>query len=139
MIARYAFQPSTGFNSQPPEGGWVRIYRSPSQRSRFNSQPPEGGWVLGGLCRCAQPSFQLTAARRRLAVACYTLDDVAKVSTHSRPKAAGTTRGQPYVKEIVSTHSRPKAAGLAKNDYGDMSAVSTHSRPKAAGRYNYLH
>ena len=55
----------------------------------FNTQPPEGGWFSDGL-RCMYCDlFQHTAARRRLAY-----DDVANL-----------------VKAVVSTHSRPKAAG----------------------------
>ena len=34
-----------GFNSQPPEGGWVGGRRGEYRADRFNSQPPEGGWV----------------------------------------------------------------------------------------------
>ena len=57
-----------------------------------------------------------------------------KVSTHSRPKAAGiafvnSSIGIPF----VSTHSRPKAAGAATSTGTTSTAVSTHSRPKAAG------
>ena len=57
----------TGFNSQPPEGGWAWVYGNARVYGRFNSQPPEGGWqsVLAALNRCR------------------------RVSTHSRPKAAG--------------------------------------------------
>ena len=33
------------------------------------------------------------------------------VSTHSRPKAAGSDRKCIYTARTVSTHSRPKAAG----------------------------
>ena len=60
------------------------------------------------------------------------------VSTHSRPKAAGVimTTTSPSLK--VSTHSRPKAAGTWKQDNGCRASVSTHSRPKAAGRKNPL-
>ena len=56
------------FNSQPPEGGWMQFTPVRSTTGRFNSQPPEGGWenmVQGDVF----PSvFQLTAARRRLAI-----------------------------------------------------------------------
>ena len=59
---------------------------------RFNSQPPEGGWQDEDteLSTCAW--FQLTAARRRLEVFIlyHTLE--IPVSTHSRPKAAGSYR-----------------------------------------------
>ena len=55
------------FNSQPPEGGWHRHRRQGPSRNRFNSQPPEGGWAYQGM------KTVLT-----------------EVSTHSRPKAAGS-------------------------------------------------
>ena len=57
----------------------------------FNTQPPEGGW--GSL------------------VFHHSLDSV--VSTHSRPKAAGSSNTPYYFNFHVSTHSRPKAAGWA--------------------------
>ena len=79
-----------------------------------------------------------------------------KVSTHSRPKAAGdawrhmTAKPKQFqhtaarrrlgtgIKRCiglvkVSTHSRPKAAGQAGRNRRKVPAVSTHSRPKAAG------
>ena len=98
--------------------------------------------------------FQLTAARRRLDVWRYVIRGRLKVSTHSRPKAAGLEEARKLAFETVSTHSRPKAAGLLKpmpwlslgfqltaarrRLDGTLEAiawklVSTHSRPKAAG------
>ena len=62
-------------------------------------------WGLGN------QMFQHTAARRRLVqsqCSCYYLD---KVSTHSRPKAAGAVVVINDCAVGVSTHSRPKAAG----------------------------
>ena len=56
-----------------------------------------------------------------------------RVSTHSRPKAAGFQKAYTYTVLIVSTHSRPKAAGQSKLQQIAQKAVSTHSRPKAAG------
>ena len=35
----------TGFNTQPPEGGWVLMLSAIATRPSFNTQPPEGGWV----------------------------------------------------------------------------------------------
>ena len=77
------------------------------------------------------------------------------VSTHSRPKAAGTANGAFFstamfqhtaarrrlgikigviiFNRFVSTHSRPKAAGAATEKAAYGQSVSTHSRPKAAG------
>ena len=37
---------ATCFNTQPPEGGWLRHSSNFSRRFCFNTQPPEGGWFL---------------------------------------------------------------------------------------------
>ena len=55
-----------GFNTQPPEGGWRTNGANPAQIGCFNTQPPEGGWIAAPLVKHIQ-----------------------RVSTHSRPKAAG--------------------------------------------------
>ena len=54
------------FNTQPPEGGWDLFLIKPIHHLGFNTQPPEGGWVYN------DPILL-----------------IGKVSTHSRPKAAG--------------------------------------------------
>ena len=33
-----------GFNTQPPEGGWLYLSQSICRLFCFNTQPPEGGW-----------------------------------------------------------------------------------------------
>ena len=147
-----------GFNTQPPEGGWKRLFLQPFCFVCFNTQPPEGGW-----------DEKETA---------FPQD---RVSTHSRPKAAGPTAIFCFKFFIVSTHSRPKAAGftfigrrynntqfqhtaarrrldvhisLSKMNKrfntqppeggwvcfrprGFVRVVSTHSRPKAAGHSGF--
>ncbi len=55
--------------------------------------------------------FQHTAARRRLVEGLIGNIYDLKVSTHSRPKAAGLLLAIWLLIGIVSTHSRPKAAG----------------------------
>ena len=55
----------------------------------FNTQPPEGGWIKRGIAAIPQVA----------------------VSTHSRPKAAGSITFSRPITNTVSTHSRPKAAG----------------------------
>ena len=47
-LAREAFVDAltTGFNTQPPEGGWGCTTAENSRLYRFNTQPPEGGWCL---------------------------------------------------------------------------------------------
>ena len=107
------------FNTQPPEGGWSRRSFRFRAESCFNTQPPEGGWF----------------------VVIVMIDSFFCVSTHSRPKAAGTIFAntlkamvkfqhtaarrrlvrqlwQVLRENMVSTHSRPKAAGLASINLG---------------------
>ena len=82
---------------------------------------------------------------------------IAKVSTHSRPKAAASLlASNPYPiwfqhtaarrrllrvgsliisQGVVSTHSRPKAAAIGLEGEVINLRVSTHSRPKAAAPY----
>ena len=60
----------------------------------------------------ASKPFQLTAARRRLDSDQATPLSEVTISTHSRPKAAGTFITDSKGRLIVSTHSRPKAAGI---------------------------
>ncbi len=112
---------------------------------------------LGARCKSSSPStpFQLTAARRRLGVYRPNLRRIFKVSTHSRPKAAGPSNPLNGLRILsfnsqppeggwkisdglrrggrVSTHSRPKAAGITASNIHPSKQVSTHSRPKAAG------
>ena len=194
-----AGQGRCGFNTQPPEGGWTKIYLHLMMMQCFNTQPPEGGWLPAGgsqfatlefqhtaarrrlvtnitinhcrmlfqhtaarrrlgplLCPNSQNfRFQHTAARRRLASPLYGYKKYWKfqhtaarrrlasfggrywlpttVSTHSRPKAAGSLPKITLIPIRVSTHSRPKAAGKQKSEQQHAKIVSTHSRPKAAG------
>ena len=78
-----------GFNTQPPEGGWVLQPFGNGLVVCFNTQPPEGGWGHDALLTACCHWFQHTAARRRLAGATIHFKYVHTVSTHSRPKAAG--------------------------------------------------
>ena len=80
------------------------------------------------------PKFQHTAARRRLVPLSVFAVLSLPVSTHSRPKAAGSPQNLMYDGYVVSTHSRPKAAGGLDGFQNRKFDVSTHSRPKAAGR-----
>ena len=91
--------------------------------------------VLTASIRFAFCWFQLTAARRRLAALPRHETTRHIVSTHSRPKAAGSGWHRRCWKAVVSTHSRPKAAGYQAGVNSEIVQVSTHSRPKAAGVY----
>ena len=101
----------SGFNTQPPEGGWrsevvmFKYESTVSTHSRpkaaavtawpaasckgFNTQPPEGGCCFN-----------------------FYVKHCFSVSTHSRPKAAAEQNARKKEREFVSTHSRPKAAAI---------------------------
>ena len=78
------------FNTQPPEGGWLDVNDRLGIEVRFNTQPPEGGWTGRPFSRVICQEFQHTAARRRLVQVSDFSPRLANVSTHSRPKAAGS-------------------------------------------------
>ena len=141
-------------HSRPKAAGFV--HNSCLQfGSGFNTQPPEGGWQRAACAWYVDTVFQHTAARRRLDCFADFIIQMIRVSTHSRPKAAGRRMRfrthrcrrfntqppeggwkQPQMlsaKLKVSTHSRPKAAGTARYLHDLRLPVSTHSRPKAAG------
>ena len=141
-------------HSRPKAAGGNGRLLFPNSKS-FNTQPPEGGWANRVAASCRKSWFQHTAARRRLVLVAGSRNRRVAVSTHSRPKAAGSlippsisgdsvsthsrpkAAGAPYLKGVesidVSTHSRPKAAGCGRHHGCRVGDVSTHSRPKAAG------
>ena len=77
-----------GFNTQPPEGGWLPVPDLCPVRHRFNTQPPEGGWgrvlLIWGGC----PRFN-TQPPEGGCLLCSRCRSHISVSTRSRPKAAG--------------------------------------------------
>ena len=86
--------------------------RAAGNPRRFNTQPPEGGWPAKSSSDGMTHLFQHTAARRRLEGRISQLERLDLVSTHSRPKAAGSVSVIACGSFAdVSTHSRPKAAG----------------------------
>ena len=101
----------SSFNTQPPEGGWIIGNQWITGEQGFNTQPPEGGWLSDAEYQVVKNMFQHTAARRRLVLSTIYQHLFNRVSTHSRPKAAGQFIHDEYEGSIVSTHSRPKAAG----------------------------
>ena len=155
MFVVNAQQEGGRFNSQPPEGGWVLKIRKElrdgwfqltaarrrlakrrgaiNPTGRFNSQPPEGGWIIYNKHYILIHRFQLTAARRRLAMPPLRGMGLIRVSTHSRPKAAGLVFIDWFGFRICF-NSQPPEGGWQHFGRGYYSAaVSTHSRPKAAG------
>ena len=101
------------FNSQPPEGGWLRWPPAPLKLLRFQLTAARRRLGHDNDGRGVAKMFQLTAARRRLAIQPPRRRKKAHVSTHSRPKAAGGQGPARCAAALVSTHSRPKAAGFS--------------------------
>ena len=144
----------TGFNTQPPEGGWwARImafdwgyaFQHTAARRRLVSgvvlpffwglfQHTAARRRLGPntkpIWHCWQ--FQHTAARRRLALSSLVPALYASFNTQP-PEGGWTPRHERLRPPMVSTHSRPKAAGHDARYRKRCDQVSTHSRPKAAG------
>ena len=79
------------FNSQPREGGWKTEKMNISHLENFNSQPREGGWFVNAECTRKVQEFQLTAARRRLAITF--LSAVWICNFNSQPREGGWTAG----------------------------------------------
>ena len=93
------------FNTQPPEGGWFSLVPPKIGDDGFNTQPPEGGWKPKMIIIVALMRFQHTAARRRLAKYKYLQASSGRVSTHSRPKAAGFYRNKRFTMAITFQHT----------------------------------
>ena len=105
------FQTTYRFNTQPPEGGWLRVWRQSGGNSRFNTQPPEGGWVCTNPPKYTPSRFNTQPPEGGWLFSSKNEDKHSIVSTHSRPKAAGSMSAYGPTDSVVSTHSRPKAAG----------------------------
>ena len=101
-------------------------------QSGFNTQPPEGGWR--GFQYFGSTIAVSTHSRLKAAgYAWYGAPAARDVSTHSRLKAAGFSLSEFCIISHVSTHSRLKAAGKQSHPLPNPTKVSTHSRLKAAG------
>ena len=74
-------------HSRPKAAAFISTYLSGHQTS-FNTQPPEGGCVKVATISQEALAFQHTAARRRLRLYQRICQVTKQVSTHSRPKAA---------------------------------------------------
>ena len=133
---RYNSCSCVSFNTQPPEGGWSRQSSTAERLQGFQHTAARRRLayirdIIGKAVR-----FQHTAARRRLGRCFEPPSLLPKVSTHSRPKAAGSNF-IPNVSAILFQHTAARRR-LVKGLHPSLPGryVSTHSRPKAAG-YGY--
>ena len=143
-----------GFNTQPPEGGWVAEPRmsglsrvSTHSRLKAAGRPPSNTavwYAVSTHSRLKAAGDTLPIALPRLAsfntqppeggwICPCIPQSYQAVSTHSRLKAAGYLKDRESIRHLVSTHSRLKAAGIWVNRPSNSKIVSTHSRLKAAG------
>ena len=142
------------FNTQPPEGGCLRLNRRQgSLQVSTHSRPKaaaSGGFLLPPpvfpfqhtAARRRLPgfpppitsawTFQHTAARRRLQPPCKRRK-IWQAFQHTAARRRLPRAIQQFCAAIiVSTHSRPKAAAWMHVTCEQVGQVSTHSRPKAA-------
>ena len=122
-------------HSRPKAAGFYKV-QNLYACSGFNTQPPEGGW---GLVRLHH--FQIgvsTHSRPKAAGQANTIMAIAVSSFNTQPPEGGWRPvAEPAIHQAVSTHSRPKAAGITGLAYTAAPKVSTHSRPKAAGAHSH--
>ena len=102
------------FNTQPPEGGWGKKKSAIEKNRGFNTQPPEGGWCHPADSQTDTKLFQHTAARRRLATTSTVCKWLIEFQHTAARRRLGTARKRGMSIARVSTHSRPKAAGLMR-------------------------
>ena len=111
---RHILRSISRFNTQPPEGGWQCLRQFMIRNVCFNTQPPEGGWVI----RRVGPS-------------------ATSVSTHSRPKAAGSSTGQYAKRRAAFQHTaarRRLGFDLATNYSPELFQHTAARRRLARGR-----
>ena len=93
----------------------------------FNTQPPEGGWPLCFAFSTMPKPFQHTAARRRLANYSNPALLLSKVSTHSRPKAAGPMRNINYFSFWRFNTQPPEGGWLTASNHTRFSCTFQHT------------
>ena len=122
-----------GFNTQPPEGGW-RVYNWDGlTATKFQHTAARRRLEIILSSKIFDKQFQHTAARRRLGDFVHLNIRLCMVSTHSRPKAAGSYALRTYL-FTLSFNTQPPEGGWGDLVNSDRRFdVSTHSRPKAAG------
>ena len=132
-MACYKCHRVRGFNTQPPEGGWIRFQFLLVRAKSFNTQPPEGGWGLY-TPRLARPSSFNTQPPEGGWSIVISYPCIIK-SFNTQPPEGGWPRIRPLSSgpsRFQHTAARRRLVKTTtKIGYGLF--VSTHSRPKAAG------
>ena len=118
-------------HSRPKAAGSPAQYRWCDRRG-FNTQPPEGGWAPVASSFISTRMFQHTAARRRLGVYDAVITGDYRVSTHSRPKAAGIDI---CIQRLVNTrfNTQPPEGGWSSDKTSESSNPSFNTQPPEGG------
>ena len=103
------------FNTQPPEGGWFHDVFPFKSVWRFQHTAARRRLGIGKIGLKQGARFQHTAARRRLELVKvdFTVNDGFQHTAARRRLGLSRRLGSLY--DQVSTHSRPKAAGSARS------------------------
>ena len=98
----------------------------------FNTQPPEGGWYARHRQATDGFRFQHTAARRRLVEILFDDLNEEKVSTHSRPKAAGAVVAA-FIMFSSSFNTQPPEGGWQTSIDRRSKKTSFNTQPPEGG------
>ena len=122
------------FNTQPPEGGWMKNQRSAKVIQVSTHSRPKAAGVVAFLSQGLLRRFQHTAARRRLG---HRRDSARMRDRFNTQPPEGGWRwlisGNIW-RTVVSTHSRPKAAGKG-TPRGGTCSQSFNTQPPEGGWY----
>ncbi|WP_410000215.1 hypothetical protein [Neisseria sicca] len=99
------------FNTQPPEGGWFHSVFLSIRVDKFQHTAARRRLGKRSLVADLQQQFQHTAARRRLVVRLVSPRAVSKFQHTAARRRLAVPLSQCRMMFSVSTHSRPKAAG----------------------------
>ena len=120
------------FNTQPPEGGCVYIFKQNRSYPMFQHTAARRRLHDIGYKVKNRVEFQHTAARRRLHLDTKFVINLYPCFNTQPPEGGCDTLCYARLSIVVSTHSRPKAAAGCSQFIEALCLVSTHSRPKAA-------
>ena len=125
------------FNTQPPEGGWLtQNWISKSKCVSTHSRPKAAGLI----CISCKPVslFQHTAARRRLVVEDWENIKSGLFQHTAARRRLASRRRNPQGFIFVSTHSRPKAAGTTRQPMNAKNAAFQHTAARRRLEINGL-
>ena len=126
--------PSTRFNTQPPEGGWVDFTRFEVQRLVSTHSRPKAAGV-SKMPIIISAVIVSTHSRPKAAGTIFTKTKSNNCSFNTQPPEGGWNEQSEVVNAINGFNTQPPEGGWLFNNFNNCSSVnvSTHSRPKAAG------